>query len=126
MSKIIRDALLRSKQIKESATLTAKRSLMEDLNSRVKRIARINEELEEDELEEDTVGINGSIVEDEDLEQHIHKLNIADTLFKNEKIKNKILDNIAFSYLLEDQNMVNNQKFLTRYNELSTDKSKQH
>jgi peroxiredoxin len=70
--------------------------------------------------------INSVNVEDEDLEQHIHKLNIADTLFKNEKIKNKILDNIAFSYLLEDQNMVNNQKFLTRYNELSTDKSKQN
>ncbi|MEZ4838684.1 TlpA family protein disulfide reductase [Flavobacterium sp.] len=65
-------------------------------------------------------------VEDEDLAQHIHKLNIADTLFKNEKIKNKILDNIAFSYLLEDQNIVNNQKFLLRYNELSTDKSKQN
>mgnify|MGYP005851921295 FL=1 len=63
---------------------------------------------------------------DEDLVQHIHKLNIADTLFKNEKIKNKILDNIAFSYLLEDQNVINNQKFLTRYNELSTDKSKQN
>lgn len=64
--------------------------------------------------------------QDEDLEQHIHKLNIADTLFKNEKIKNKILNNIAFSYLLEDQNIVNNQKFLARYNELSTDKSKQN
>ncbi len=61
--------------------------------------------------------------ENEDLEIHIHKLNIADTLFKNEKIKNKILHNIAFSYLLEDQNIANNQKFLVRYNELSTDKS---
>lgn len=61
--------------------------------------------------------------ENEDLDLHIHKLNIADTLFKNEKIKNKILHNIAFSYLLEDQNITNNQKFLARYNELSTDKS---
>ncbi|MBC8882763.1 hypothetical protein H9X57_03320 [Flavobacterium piscinae] len=70
--------------------------------------------------------INSVNVEEEDLEQHIHKLNIADTLFKNEKIKNKILDNIAFSYLLEDQNIINNQTFLKRYNELSTDKSKQN
>lgn len=69
---------------------------------------------------------NSTNLEDEDLEQHIHKLNIADTLFKNEKIKNKILDNIAFSYLLEDQNIFNNQKFLARYNILSTDKSKQN
>lgn len=70
--------------------------------------------------------LNSVNLEDEDLEQHIHKLNIADTLFKNEKIKNKILNNIAFSYLLEDQNIVNNQTFLARYNELSTDKSKQN
>lgn len=58
------------------------------------------------------------------LASNIKKLNITDTLFKNQKIKNGVLNNIAFTYLLEDQNMANNKKFLDRYFELSTDKSK--
>ena len=62
-------------------------------------------------------------LEEEALALHIQKLNIADTLFKNESIKNKIIDNIAFSYLLEDQNIDHNKKFLIRYNQLSTDNS---
>jgi len=57
------------------------------------------------------------------LDMNIQKLNIADTLFKNEKIKNTILNNIAFTYLLEDQNIVNNKKFLEKYYVISTDKS---
>lgn len=64
--------------------------------------------------------------EDKALDMNITKLNIADTLFKNPEIKNTILDNIAFAYLLEDQHIINNKKFLDRYNELSTDKSKQN
>lgn len=64
--------------------------------------------------------------EDQALEMNITKLNIADTLFKNSKIKNSVLDNIAFAYLLEDQHIINNKKFLDRYNQLSTDKSKQN
>lgn len=57
------------------------------------------------------------------LTTNINKLNIADTLIRNEKVKNNILNNIAFSYLLEDQNMVNNQKFLAIYRKYSTDNS---
>lgn len=57
------------------------------------------------------------------LDMNIKKLNIADTLFKNETIKNTILNNIAFTYLLEDQNIVNNKKFLDKYYTISTDKS---
>jgi len=57
------------------------------------------------------------------LTTNINKLNIADTLIRNEKVKNSILNNIAFSYLLEDQNMVNNQKFLAIYRKYSTDNS---
>jgi len=57
------------------------------------------------------------------LTTNINKLNVADTLIKNEKVKNSILNNIAFSYLLEDQNMVNNQKFLDIYRKYSTDNS---
>ena len=64
--------------------------------------------------------------EDKALEMNITKLNIADTLFKNPEIKNTILDNIAFAYLLEDQHILNNKKFLDRYNELSTDKGNQN
>jgi len=59
---------------------------------------------------------------DKSLEINIKKLNIADTLFNNAKIKNKILDNIAFNYLLEDQNIKNNKKFLDKFYQLS-DKS---
>ena len=51
------------------------------------------------------------------------KLQIADSIFTNEKIKNTVLDNIAFTYLLEDQNIVNNKKFLDKYHSLSTDKN---
>lgn len=58
----------------------------------------------------------------EALEIHLHKLNIADTLFKKEKVKNKILNSVAFSYLLEDQNIANNTVFIKRFNDLSTDK----
>ncbi len=58
------------------------------------------------------------------LASNIKKLNITDTLFKNQKIKNGVLNNIAFMYLLEDQNMANNNMFLERYFQLSTDKSK--
>lgn len=60
------------------------------------------------------------------LKTNVNKLNIADTLIKNEKVKNIILNNIAFTYLLEDQNMVNNQKFLQTYHKYSTDKSKKN
>lgn len=56
----------------------------------------------------------------------INKLNIADTLIKNEKVKNTILNNIAFTYLLEDQNVINNQKFLDIYKKYSTDKSQKN
>jgi Thioredoxin-like len=64
--------------------------------------------------------------EDKALDMNIIKLNIADTLFKNPQIKNTILDNIAFAYLLEDQHIVNNKKFLDRYDKLSTDKNQQN
>ena len=60
------------------------------------------------------------------LKTNINKLNIADTLIKNEMVKNTILNNIAFTYLLEDQNMINNQKFLDIYHKFSTDKSKKN
>jgi hypothetical protein len=56
------------------------------------------------------------------LENNITKLNITDTLIKNQKVKNVVLNNVAMMYLLEDQNMYNNQKFIERYLQLTTDK----
>lgn len=52
----------------------------------------------------------------------LNKLNVVDTLFKIQPVKNRVLNNIAFSYLLEDQNVENNQVFMKRFNELCTDK----
>jgi hypothetical protein len=60
------------------------------------------------------------------LKTNINKMTIADTLIKNNTVKNNILNNIAFTYLLEDQNMANNNKFLETYKRLSTDKSKKN
>jgi thioredoxin family protein len=60
------------------------------------------------------------------LKTNISKLHIADTLIKNNTVKNIVLNNIAFTYLLEDQNMVNNQKFLETYHKYSTDRSKKN
>ena len=60
------------------------------------------------------------------LKTNINKMKIADTLIKNAKVKDNILNNIAFTYLLEDQNMGNNQKFLEAYKKISTDKSKKN
>ena len=62
-----------------------------------------------------------SVVEDA-LENNVDKLNIADSLFTNKSVKNEALNTVAFNYLLEDQNITNNQKFLNRYMQLSTDK----
>lgn len=59
------------------------------------------------------------------LENNIKKLDVADSIFTNPKIKNAVLNNIAFMYMLEDQNMMNNQKFLDKYFKLCTDKEKQ-
>lgn len=60
------------------------------------------------------------------LKTNTNKLDIADTLIKNEKMKNIILNHIAFTYLLEDQNMANNQKFLDVYHKYSTDRSQKN
>lgn len=57
------------------------------------------------------------------LKTNINKLTVADTLIKSEKVKNSVLNNIAFKYLLEDQNMSNNNLFLDTYHKYSTDKS---
>nr|WP_322624659.1 thioredoxin-like domain-containing protein [uncultured Flavobacterium sp.] len=62
----------------------------------------------DDALDENSVAFN------------LNKLNVADSLFSNQELKNTVLDNIAFAYLLEDQNVTNNSRFINRYEELST------
>ncbi len=66
---------------------------------------------------------DGTLKEDS-FRDNTEKLNIADSIFTNEKVKNQVLNNIAFSYLLEDQNIDNIRKFLEQYMKLSTDDSK--
>ncbi|RXR19023.1 hypothetical protein EQG63_06145 [Flavobacterium amnicola] len=56
------------------------------------------------------------------LENNIKKLKVADSIFTNTTIKNSVLHNIAFMYLLEDQNIQHNKAFLDKYYQLSTDK----
>ena len=68
---------------------------------------------------------NKGSIDENSIENNIEKLNITDTLIKNKKVKNVVLNNVALMYLLEDQNMYNNQKFIERYLQLSTDKEQQ-
>ncbi|HBK82792.1 MAG TPA: hypothetical protein DDZ41_04220, partial [Flavobacterium sp.] len=57
---------------------------------------------------------------------NIKKLNISDTLIKNQKIKNNVLNGLALRYLMEEQNLSNNTTYIKRYLELSTDKEMQN
>uniref|UniRef100_UPI00404A58F8 thioredoxin-like domain-containing protein n=1 Tax=Flavobacterium sp. TaxID=239 RepID=UPI00404A58F8 len=61
---------------------------------------------------------------DKSLEMGLIKLHIADTLFKDATVKNRVLDQITFNFLLEDQNIHNTEKMLLLYNQLSTNNSK--
>ena len=69
---------------------------------------------------------NKNAFDEMSLENNIIKLSIADTLIKNQKTKNAVLNNIAYMYLLEDQNMMNNNLFLHTYHKFSTDKSQKN
>lgn len=55
------------------------------------------------------------------LKANTSKMEIADTLLRNQKVKNMILNNIAYNYLMEDQNMQNNEQFFAAYHKYSTD-----
>jgi len=55
------------------------------------------------------------------LQKGLLRIQIVDSLISNEKIKNKILNDIAYSYLLEDQNIDNNNIFLKKYVSMSKD-----
>jgi peroxiredoxin len=66
---------------------------------------------------------NKGILVENSIENNIAKLNLTQQLIKNEKTRNVVLNNVALIYLLEDQNMYNNTKFIERYLELSTDRA---
>ncbi|MBS4040531.1 MAG: hypothetical protein KGZ81_08015 [Flavobacteriales bacterium] len=51
----------------------------------------------------------------------LHKLSIADTIFTSQKSKNKIFTHIAYSYLLEDQDVKNNTAFIDAFKSKSKD-----
>jgi len=65
---------------------------------------------------------NGATPEDKSLHENIEKLRVADSIFTDKRIKNDVLDNIAFAYILEDQNIANNEQFLDEYVKLSDKK----
>lgn len=55
----------------------------------------------------------------------LKRLSIADSIVENQVLKNKILNNIAFFHLLDNENNVNNKNFLEEYYKISTnDKQK--
>lgn len=56
------------------------------------------------------------------LKTNINKLHITDSLLSDVKVKNYILDNIAFTYFIEDQNIENNKTFLDVYKSLTSNK----
>lgn len=64
---------------------------------------------------------NKGYLSENSIKNNIEKLNLTKNLIKNEKTRNIVLNNVALMYLLEDQNMYNNTKFIERYLELSTD-----
>lgn len=68
---------------------------------------------------------NGYKVDKHSVTNNIYKLNIADSVIHNKCTKNSVLNNIAYMYLLEDQNMYNNKKFIDRYLELTTNEEQQ-
>ena len=55
------------------------------------------------------------------LDKSLFRMNIVDSLISNDKVKNKVLNNLAYSYLLEDQTINNNNVFLKKYVEMSSD-----
>lgn len=55
------------------------------------------------------------------LDKNLFRMNIVDSLISNDKVKNKVLNNLAYSYLLEDQTINNNNVFLKKYVEMSSD-----
>ncbi len=62
-------------------------------------------------------------LENKTLEMSLIKLQHTDSIFKNSNSKNKILKHIAYSYLLEDQNIVNNTRFIDEFKKVSDDQN---
>ena len=59
------------------------------------------------------------------LDKVLIKLHTVDTLIKNQRLKNTILNNVALIYLLQDQSLNNNERFFEEYFKLSNDSAQQ-
>lgn len=55
------------------------------------------------------------------LQKGLLRIQIVDSLISNKKVKNKVLNDLAYNYLLEDQNIENNNVFIKKYVSLSND-----
>lgn len=55
------------------------------------------------------------------LDKGLLRMQIIDSLISNPKVKNKVLNDLAYNYLLEDQNIENNNNFLKKYISLAKD-----
>lgn len=65
---------------------------------------------------------NNFVYDNTSLEANVEKLKVVDSLVKDPTIKNEILKNIAYLYLLDDHCVINHSKFIDTFLELSTDK----
>lgn len=54
----------------------------------------------------------------------LKRIEIADTITKNQSLKNKIANNIAFRYLMDKEENANDTVFLEKYYQISTDTEK--
>ncbi len=57
-------------------------------------------------------------------ENALKKLSIADSKVQNQALKNKIVSNIAFRYLMENEENISDTTFFTKYYQISTDSEK--
>lgn len=53
------------------------------------------------------------------LHYHTHKLHLVDSLVKRQELKDNLYRNAAYSYMLRDHNLVNNEKFISAYNKVA-------
>lgn len=58
-------------------------------------------------------------------EENYAKLIVVDSLISDKKVKNRIINNVAYQYFIEDQNEINNAHFMKMYKKMVTDSALQ-
>ncbi|MCQ0112805.1 hypothetical protein SAMN04487906_2477 [Zhouia amylolytica] len=56
------------------------------------------------------------------LHYHTHKLHLIDSLVDGSELRDNLFRNAAYSYLLRDHNLKNNEQFIAAYNEVAKNK----